>query len=92
LAKYGGITFVRNQKKNMNIIDQDIIGNTATLYMKDGSIKSGKILGFRTDVQAMVSLEFETKRANDPYARVKYMELTEFLDTKCIEAIDPYCK
>ncbi len=76
----------------MSFINQDIIGNTATLYMKDGSIKSGKILGFRTDVQSMVALEFETKPANDPYARVKYMERTEFLDTNGIEAIDPYCK
>ena len=76
----------------MSFINQDIIGNTATLYMKDGSIKSGKILGFREDVQALVALEFETKPAHDPYARVRYMERTEFLDTNCIEAIDPYCK
>jgi hypothetical protein len=76
----------------MTLLNNEIIGNTATLYMKDGSIKSGRILGIRRDVESMTALEFESRPARDPYARVKYMELTEFLDTACIEAIDPYCK
>ncbi len=74
------------------MITNEIIGNNATVYMKDGSIKSGKILGIRTDVEQMTALEFETRPARDPYARAKYMEITEFLDTAGIEAIDPYCK
>jgi hypothetical protein len=76
----------------MYSISEEIIGNTATLYMKDGSIKSGKILGIRTDVERMTALEFEIKPARDPYSRVKNSEITEFLDTACIEAIDPYTK
>ncbi|MFI5149944.1 MAG: hypothetical protein ACHQRM_09445 [Bacteroidia bacterium] len=76
----------------MNTINQEIIGNMATVYMKDGSIKNGRILSFRTEVEELVALEFETKPAHDPYARVRLMELTEFLDTTAIEAIDPYCK
>jgi len=76
----------------MNTISNEIIGKTATLYMKDGSIKNGRILGIRTDVERLCAVEFETKQATDPYSRVKYREITEFLDTTCIEAIDPYCK
>ena len=76
----------------MNIMNPEIIGNTATLYMKDGSIKSGRILGFRTEVEKLISIELETKQARDPYARVKYGALTEFLDAAGVEAIDPYCK
>jgi hypothetical protein len=76
----------------MNLICEEIIGNTATLYMKDGSIKSGRILGIRTDVERLTALEFETKQARDPYSRVRHSEITEFLDTSCIEAIDPYTK
>jgi hypothetical protein len=76
----------------MNLIANEIIGNTATVYMKDGSIRSGRILGIRTDVESLTALELETKQVRDPYARVKYSDITEFLDTACIEAIDPYCK
>jgi hypothetical protein len=76
----------------MNIMNPEIIGNIATLYMKDGSIKSGRILGFRTEVEKLVSIELETKQARDPYSRVKYGTLTEFLDAAGVEAIDPYCK
>jgi hypothetical protein len=76
----------------MNLMNTEIIGNNATLYMKDGSIKSGRILGFRNEVEEMFTVELETRPARDPYARAKYSELTEFLDTNSIEAIDPYCK
>jgi len=76
----------------MNMINQEIIGNLATIYMKDGTIKNGKILSIRTEVEEMVALEFETKPMHDPYARTRYMELTEFLDAARIEAIDPFCK
>jgi hypothetical protein len=73
-------------------MNPEIIGNTATLYMKDGSIKSGRILGFRTEVEKLITIELETKQPRDPHARVKYGALTEFLDASRVEAIDPYCK
>jgi hypothetical protein len=76
----------------MNLINQEIIGNTATLYMKDGSVKSGRILGIRSEVAQMIALELEIKVAKDPFSRTMYSDITEFLDAASIEAIDPYAK
>jgi hypothetical protein len=54
----------------MNLIANEIIGNTATVYMKDGSIRSGRILGIRTDVESLTALELETKQVRDPYKKM----------------------
>jgi hypothetical protein len=76
----------------MTQLPLEIIGNSATLYMKDGTIRSGRILGFRNSMPENLELEFATRGANDPYDRNKISETTEIFNTEGIEAIDPYCK
>lgn len=70
----------------------EIIGNSATVYMKDGTIRSGRILGFRNTMPETQELELATLGASDPNDRTKINEITEVLNTNSIEAIDPYCK